>query len=104
MGLGLQIAYLGFAGSNDAEREAGVELVRLERLAKDIANCHLTVEAYRDPSGQRVFDARLDLITREFDLLPVASSTDADLSIAIHHAFDNAVGLLKQRFMSSPAR
>jgi hypothetical protein len=104
MGLGMQIAYLGFAGSSDAECEAGVQLVRLERLSKDIANCHLTVEAYRDSSGQRVFDARLDLITREFDLLPVTSSIDADLSVAIHRAFDNAVGLLRQRCVSSPAR
>jgi len=104
MGLGMQIAYLGFAGSDDAEREAGVELVRLERLSNDIANCHLTVEAYRDPLGTRVYDARLDLITREFDLLPVARSTDADLSVAIHRAFDAAVRLLQQRCASSPAR
>ncbi|WP_250454345.1 hypothetical protein [Caballeronia sp. ATUFL_M2_KS44] len=101
MGLGMQIAYRGFAGSDDAERVAGVELVRLERAATDIANSHLTVEAYRDPSGARRYDARLDLITRAFDLIPVERGSDADVCIAIHRAFDNAMRLLEQRHVSS---
>ncbi|WP_244813922.1 hypothetical protein [Caballeronia sp. Lep1P3] len=100
----MQIDFLGFAGSSDAEREAGIELVRLERSARDIADCRLTLEAYRDPSGRRLFDARLDLVTRDFKLLPVQRSTDADIRIAIHRAFDNAVRLLSQRRMPSPAR
>lgn len=97
MGLGMQIAYLGFVGTNDVEREAGVELVRLERAAQDIVNCHLTIEAYRDPSGDGRYDARLDLVTREFDLIPIERGSDADLAIAIHQAFENAMRLLRRR-------
>jgi hypothetical protein len=101
MGLGLQIACQGFAGGDEVERVAGVELLRLERQAIDIVNSHLTVEAYRDQSGARLYDARLDLITRKFDLIPVERGTGADVSVAIHGAFDNALRLLKYRQMSS---
>ncbi|MDR5740621.1 MULTISPECIES: hypothetical protein [unclassified Caballeronia] len=104
MGLGLQIAYRGFAGSHAGECAAEMELVRLEVMASDIVDCHLAVEAYRDRAGSRVFDARLDLITRGYDLLPVERGTNAELGAAIHSAFDNAVRLLQQRRVPSPAR
>ncbi|SAK91394.1 hypothetical protein AWB79_06693 [Caballeronia hypogeia] len=94
MGLGMQIAYQGFTGTDDVEREAGVELVRLERVAVDIVNCHLTIESYRDPSGARLYDARLDLVTRAFDLIPIERGSNPDVSTAIHQAFDNAMRLL----------
>ncbi|BCQ28991.1 hypothetical protein NK8_71810 (plasmid) [Caballeronia sp. NK8] len=101
MGLGMQIAYQGFVGTNDAERAAGVELVRLERAAKDIANCHLTIEAYLDQSGGRRYDARLDLVTRDFDLIPIERATDPDVDVAIHQAFDNAMRYLQHMRFSS---
>ena|SRR5579872_5130979 len=97
MGLGMQIACRGAVAASEVEREAGVELVRLERLAQDIVNCHLTIEAYRDPSGARLYDARLDLVTREFDLIPVERGSSPNVSAAIHQAFDNAMRLLGQR-------
>lgn len=65
------------------------------------ANSHLTVEAYRDPSGARLYDARLDLITRAFDLIPVERGSDPDVCVAIRRAFDNAMRLLKQRHVPS---
>jgi hypothetical protein len=101
MGLGMQIACQGFAGSDDVERAAGVELLRLERAASDIVNSHLTIEAYRDASGLPRYDARLHLVTRNFDLIPVERGSDADVSVAIHCAFDNAMRLLRQRHVSS---
>lgn len=101
MGLGMQIVYQGFVGTNDAERTAGVELVRLERAARDIANCHLTIEAYRDQSGGRRYDARLDLVTRDFDLIPVERASDPDVDVAIHQAFDNAMRYLQHMRLSS---
>ncbi|MEZ2354640.1 hypothetical protein [Caballeronia sp. RCC_10] len=101
MGLGLQIACQGFAGFDDVERVAGVELLRLERQATDVVNSHLTIEAYSDASGAPLYDARLDLITRTFDLIPVERGTAADLGAAIHRAFDNVLRLLKLRQVSS---
>lgn len=101
MGLAMQIVYQGFAGTNDVEREAGVELVRLECAAIDIANCHLTIEAYSDQTGKRRYDARLDLVTRQFDLIPVERGSDADVRTAVHQAFDNAMRCLEQRRLTS---
>lgn len=101
MGLGLQIAYQGFVGTDDVERAAGIELIRLERAARDIANCHLTIEAYRDQSGERRYDARLDLVARNFDLIPVEHASNLDVGAAIHQAFDNAMRYLQQVRLSS---
>ncbi|GAB5097983.1 hypothetical protein [Caballeronia sp. HLA56] len=97
MGLGMQIDCLGFAGADEVEREAGVGLVRLERVAKDIANCHLSIEAHLDQSGICFYDARLDLVTREFDVVPAGRISSPDLSVAIHQVFEHAVRLLRQR-------
>ncbi|WP_277182928.1 hypothetical protein [Caballeronia sp. BR00000012568055] len=93
----MQIAYQGFTGSDKVERLAGVELVRLESAASDIVNSHLTIEAYRDTSGVQLYDARLDLVTKNFDLIPVQRGSNSDVSVAIHEAFDNAMRLLKRR-------
>ncbi|CDY79165.1 Cation transport ATPase [Caballeronia glathei] len=97
MGVGMQIAYLGFAGSAALEGEAGAELVRLNRFAEHIAGCHLAIEARSDQSsGRALYDARLDLITRDYALIPVEHSTDADPKLALHQAFDTAVEVLER--------
>jgi len=99
MGVGMQIVYLGFAGSNQLEAEAGVQFVRLERFGKFISGCHLSIEAWGIRSGHRIYDARLHLITRGNDLLPVGRYTDEDPGIALRAAFDAAV----RRLERSPA-
>ncbi|MBC8636850.1 hypothetical protein IAG25_08470 [Caballeronia sp. EK] len=98
MGLGMQIAYLGFSGSNVIEREAGVELVRLAGVATDIVDCRLTIKACPDPSGQPVYDAQLVLLTRDSEQVTVQRNTDADPTVAMHHAFDHAVRILRERY------
>jgi hypothetical protein len=77
MGVGMQIACVGFAGSTALEGEAGVELVRLERFAKRIAGCHLAIEALHD------------------------HCTDADPNAAVHRAFDSAIRLLERESAAS---
>jgi hypothetical protein len=96
MGVGMQIACFGFAGSAALEGEAGAELVRLERFAKRIAGCHLAIEALHDQGGRARYDARLDLITRDYGLIPVEHCTDADPNAAVHRAFDSAIRLLER--------
>jgi nucleotide-binding universal stress UspA family protein len=96
MGVGMQIVYLGFAGSNQLEAEAGAQFVRLERFGKLISGCHLAIEACGFRSGHRLYDARLDLITRRNDLIPVARYTDEDPRMALRAAFDAAVRRLEQ--------
>ncbi|MGF6598726.1 nucleotide-binding universal stress UspA family protein [Paraburkholderia sp. GAS448] len=96
MGVGMQIVYLGFAGSNQLEAEAGAQFVRLERFGKFISGCHLAIEACGFRSGHRLYDARLDLITRRNDLIPVERYTDEDPRIALRAAFDAAVRRLEQ--------
>ncbi|WP_347814182.1 universal stress protein [Paraburkholderia sp. BL10I2N1] len=92
----MQIVYLGFAGSNQLEAEAGAQFVRLERFGKLISGCHLAIEACGFRSGNRLYDARLDLITRGNDLIPVEHCTDEDPRVALRAAFDAAVRWLEQ--------
>ncbi len=40
MGIGMQIAYFGFAGSAQLEAEASIQLIRLERFSARLAGGH----------------------------------------------------------------
>jgi hypothetical protein len=95
MGVGMQLCYLGFEGSAALEAEAGVALVRLERAAKRIAGCRLEIEARDDRPGHRVYDARLDLVTRNYGLIPGQRTTHEDVITAVHLAFEAAFRLLE---------
>ena len=102
MGVGMQIVYLGFAGTSQIEGEAATQLVRLERFSQSIAGCHLAIEAIREqPEGARtgtaaanirspVFDARLDLIMRNGELVPIEHCLNVDPNTAVRAAFDVA--------------
>jgi hypothetical protein len=94
MGVGMQIAYMGFARSAEIEAEASVQLVRIDRFACRIAGCHLALEVLRGDNGSRSYDARLDLITRDYNMIPIEHVTDSDVQRAIRAAFDAAVRLL----------
>lgn len=111
MGVGMQIVYLGFAGTSQIEAEAASQLIRLERFGNSIAGCHLAVEAIRVtpddyPSHAHagealtpLFDARLDLIMRDGQLVPVRHCLDASANAAIKAAFDFA----EQKLNETPA-
>ena len=95
MGIGMQIVYLGFAGAAPLEAEAGVQLVRLARFGALVANCHLAIEALRPGAGRPRYDVRLDLVTPEHELRPVAHCAGDDAAAAIRCAFDAAEKALK---------
>lgn len=108
MGIGMQIVYLGFAGSAQIESEAAAQLVRLERFSRCLSGCHLALEAIRERAPQdaacairgpdeRLFDARLDLVLRTGELVPVEHRLSADPDQAVHEAFDAAERLLERR-------
>jgi hypothetical protein len=102
MGVGMQIVYLGFAGTSQIEAEAASQLVRIERFSKSIASCHLAIESIRSAPDDRglhryadephgpMFDARLDLILRSGEFIPIRHCLDANAELAIHAAFDSA--------------
>ncbi|MFM0290934.1 hypothetical protein [Paraburkholderia megapolitana] len=94
MGVGMHIVYLGFAGSIPIEAEAGVQLVRLERFAGVLAGCHLAIEALKTPTGQTLYDARLDLMTRVDGFTPIGHCSSPDPREAVRQAFDAAERLL----------
>jgi hypothetical protein len=96
MGIGMQIAYFGFPGSAEIEAEASVELVRLDRFSKLIGGCRLAIEAWSGQPAHRLYDARLDLITRDYGLIPVERCTDEDPHVAVRGAFDTAVRVLEK--------
>jgi hypothetical protein len=102
MGVGMQIVYLGFAGTSQIEGEAAARLVRLERFSKSISDCHLALEFIRSGPGvcgadalrtdrrSPAYDARIDLIMRNGDLVPVRHCQGTDAEAAIQAAFDSA--------------
>ncbi|CAN7662576.1 hypothetical protein LJR230_005013 [Trinickia sp. LjRoot230] len=114
MGVGMQIVYLGFAGTSQIEAEAASLLVRLERFGRTIAGCHLAIEFIHAELGatsfesmavdrrRAMFDARLDLITRSGELVPIRHCQDVDAKAAIQAAFDLAEAQLEQN--STPPR
>jgi len=109
MGIDMQILYFGFAGSAQIEAEAAVQFVRLERFGKSISGCHLAIEAIREraPDGTSrgvfdatpnhlMFDARLDLVLRNGELVPLEHRQSADPDAAVRAAFDAAERLLER--------
>ncbi|EDK86581.1 hypothetical protein BMA721280_I0183 [Burkholderia mallei 2002721280] len=90
MGIGMQIAYFGFAGSAQLEAEASIQLIRLERFSARLAGCHLAIEALGAGAASPTYDVRLDLITRGYELKPIPHMTGTDPLDAIRRAFDAA--------------
>ncbi|AVR28799.1 hypothetical protein EZV77_10465 [Burkholderia thailandensis] len=90
MGIGMQIAYFGFAGSAQLEAEASIQLIRLERFSARLAGCHLAIEVLGAGTANATYDVRLDLITRDYELKPIPHMTGADPLDAIRRAFDAA--------------
>ncbi|MGU7780782.1 metal ABC transporter ATPase [Burkholderia sp. PU8-34] len=90
MGVGMQIAYFGFAGSAALEAEAGAQLVRLDRFRALISGCHLAIESRSVGPGRRAYDVRLDLITRNNELKPVPHCVGDDANEAVRCAFAQA--------------
>jgi hypothetical protein len=92
MGVGMQIVYLGFAGSRTLEGEAGAQLVRLERYSAILSAARLAIEAMRAIGAQTMYDARLDLLllTRADRFSAVARCSHANAQEAVRRAFDAA--------------
>ena len=96
MGIGMQIVYLGFPGAARIEAEAGVQLLRLMRFARLVAACHLAIEALHGANGL-YYDARLDIVTPERNLIAMPHCSDKDAEAAVRAAFDHAERELRRR-------
>ena len=96
MGIGMQIVYLGFPGAARIEAEAAIQLLRLARFAGMLGSCHLAIEA-TSASGRRIYDARLDLVMRSGELVPIPHCSHADSDTAVRAAFDRAERALEHR-------
>ncbi|OXI96203.1 MULTISPECIES: metal ABC transporter ATPase [Burkholderia] len=90
MGVGMQIACLGFAATAAVEAEAGAQLVRLERFRALIDGCYLAIEASADAGGVRVYDVRLDLVTHDTARWPLPPCVGGNLDDALRRAFMQA--------------
>jgi hypothetical protein len=90
MGLGMQIVYLGFAGSAAIEAEAGVQLLRLERYSGLLRACHLAIESLHHAGRRQAYDVRLDLMSASNGLRPIVHCTGEDPIAAMREAFDAA--------------
>ncbi|CAB3798972.1 hypothetical protein LMG28688_04859 [Paraburkholderia caffeinitolerans] len=103
MGLGMQIVYLGFAGSAAIEAEAGVQLLRLERFGGLLKACHLAIESVRKAGRADAYDVRLDLLSAASELKPIVHCTGDDPIAAMREAFDAAEHELRLAGASSRA-
>lgn len=90
MGVGMQIACLGFAGTAAVEAEAGAQLVRLERFRTLIDGCHLAIEASADADGARVYVIRLDLAMHDTARWSLPPCVGGNLDDALRRAFMQA--------------
>ncbi|WP_105132829.1 metal ABC transporter ATPase [Burkholderia sp. BE12] len=90
MGVGMQIACLGFTGSAAVEAEAGAQLVRLERFRALIDGCHLAIESRMAADGARLYDVRLDLVMHDAALTSLPPCVGADVDDALRRAFAQA--------------
>ncbi|WP_175917961.1 metal ABC transporter ATPase [Burkholderia pyrrocinia] len=90
MGVGMQIACLGFTGSAAVEAEAGAQLVRLERFRALIDGCHLAIESRVAADGARTYDVRLDLVFHGSVLRPLPPCTGDNVDDALCRAFAQA--------------
>ncbi|AKM39323.1 hypothetical protein [Burkholderia contaminans] len=90
MGVGMQIACLGFAGTAAVEAEAGAQLVRLERFRALITGCHLTIESLAAADGARRYDARLELIMHDMARWPLPPCVGDDMDDVLRRVFTQA--------------
>jgi hypothetical protein len=90
MGVGMQVAFLGFPGSFVLEAEASAQLVRLERFGRKILGCNLIIQAFPHSLKHRLYEVRLDLITLNGSLLPMPHCIHDDPLLAVEAAFDAA--------------
>ncbi|RDU97589.1 hypothetical protein [Trinickia dinghuensis] len=96
MGIGMQIAYVGFPGAARIEAEAGVQLLRLMRFAQQVSACRLTVEALEGANGT-YYDVWLDIVTPEQERVALPHCSDTEPEAAVRAAFDHAERELGQR-------
>jgi hypothetical protein len=96
MGIGMQIVYLGFPGEARIEAEAGVQLLRLMRFASRVAACHLAIELLHGAGG-KYYDARLDIITPDKELIALPHCSETDPEAAVRAVFDYAERELTNR-------
>ncbi|HKT65322.1 metal ABC transporter ATPase [Burkholderia cepacia] len=90
MGVGMQIACHGFAGTAAIEAEAGALLVRLERFRALIGGCHLAIESRAAADGARRFDVRLDLVMHDTSRWLLPACVGDDLDDTLRRAFKQA--------------
>jgi hypothetical protein len=90
MGVGLQVAFLGFPRSFVLEAEANAQLVRLERFGRKILGCNLTIQAFPPSLEHRLYGVQLDVITLSGALIPMPSCANDDPLRAVEAAFDAA--------------
>ena len=97
MGLGMQIVYVGLAGSADLEAQAGVQLLRLGRFDATLSECRLVMELLPSSGQAPRYGAQLDLLFYGRGLDCAYRRENADLGVAVRTAFDAAEQELASR-------
>ncbi|SIT47774.1 conserved hypothetical protein [Paraburkholderia ribeironis] len=94
MGIGMQIAYLGFPGSSSIEAEAAVQLLRLHPYSTYLSLCRLEIENLSHLLENRLYEVRLEIETSAHRLRRVSCCVRHSVEEAIQCAFRLAVRAL----------
>ena len=96
MGVGMQVYFVGFAGSLVLEAEANAQLVRLARFGRKILGCNLTLQAFTNGLKQPRYEAQLNLICLNGSFLTMPHCESDDPLRAVETAFDAAESTLSE--------
>ncbi|WP_028222429.1 hypothetical protein [Paraburkholderia oxyphila] len=95
MGIGMQITYLGLPGAASLEAEAALQLLRLQPYSAYFSDCQLVIEHVGQPSGNSLYDVRLEIGTTALTLKRIARCVRDGAEAAIRCAFNKAVRVLE---------
>lgn len=95
MGIGMQIAYIGFPGSASLESEAALQLLRLQTYAAYVSDCWLSIEHQGTSSANVQYEARLLIGATKSSARRLGRCVRDSAEAAIRCAFNIAVRALE---------
>ncbi len=104
MGIGMDIAYFGFSGSDWLEAEAAVQLIRLERYGAPVFGCKLAIGLTRTDTGSIRYEVSLDVVMAEDGATLIGHGRSERVELALGSAFDTAEKALQIAVFRSGGR
>ncbi|RZF24569.1 hypothetical protein EVC45_38205 [Paraburkholderia sp. UYCP14C] len=95
MGIGMQIAYVGFSGTASLESEAAMQLLRLQPYAAYVSDCCLSIERLGTSPANSVYEVCLFIGMIKSSARRLGRCIRDNAEAAIRCAFNIAVRTLE---------